>query len=77
MSLASIQNEIEKLELFERVTLIDVLWDSLDEERTKEIEAKWATESEDRIDSFERGELSAVDGPTILEELLSSQVHEG
>ena len=45
MSLASIQNEIEKLKPAERAALIDVLWESLDEERIKEIETKWAAES--------------------------------
>ncbi len=72
MSLASIQNEIEKLEPAERASLIDLLWESLDEQRIKEIEAKWAVESEDRIDAFERGELPAVDGPSALKELRSS-----
>ncbi len=72
MSLASIQNEIEKLEPAERAALIDVLWESLDEERIKEIETKWAVESEARIDAFERGELSVVDGPSAIEELRSS-----
>jgi len=72
MSLASIQNEIEKLAPAERAALIDVLWESLDEERITEIEAKWAAESEDRIDAFERGELAAVDGPSALEELRKS-----
>jgi len=72
MSLASIQNEIEKLEPAERAALIDVLWDSLDEERIKEIEATWAAESEDRIDAFEHGELPAVDGPSALKELRKS-----
>ena len=72
MSLASIQNEIEKLEPAERASLIDLLWESLDEQRIKEIEAKWAAESEDRIDAFERGELPAVDGPSALKELRSS-----
>ena len=72
MNLTSIQNEIRKLEPAERASLIDLLWDSLDEERIKEIEAKWAAESEDRIDAFERGELPAVDGPSALEELRSS-----
>ena len=52
--------------------LIDMLWESLDEARTKEIEAKWAAESEDRIDAYERGELTAVDGPSALQELRSS-----
>lgn len=72
MSLASIQNEIEKLEPAERASLIDLLWESLDEERTKEIEGKWAAESEDRINAFERGELPALDGLTALSELRSS-----
>ncbi len=52
--------------------LIDLLWESLDEARIREIETKWASESEDRIDAFERGELPAVDGPAALEELRSS-----
>jgi putative addiction module component (TIGR02574 family) len=72
MSLASIQNEIDKLDPTERAALIDVLWDSLDEERIKEIEAKWGAESEDRIDAFERGELTVVDGPSAIDELRSS-----
>jgi putative addiction module component (TIGR02574 family) len=72
MSIASIQSEIEKLAPAERASLIDLLSDSLDEEQIKEIEAKWTAESEDRIDAFERGELSAVDGPSALEELRSS-----
>lgn len=61
MSLTSIQSEIQKLEPAERASLIDLLWHSLDGEHVKEIEAKWATESEDRIDAFERGELILSD----------------
>lgn len=72
MSLTSIREEIKKLEPAERASLIDLLWESLDAEHVKEIEAKWAAESEDRIDAFERGELSAVDGLSALEELRSS-----
>ena len=72
MSLASIQTEIEKLEPAERAALIDVLWESLDENRIKEVQARWAAESEDRIDAFERGELAAVDGESALEELRKS-----
>ena len=48
--------------------LIDLLWESLDEARLSEIERKWASESEDRIDAFGRGELPAVDGPAALQE---------
>ena len=69
MSLASIQDQIKNLEPTERAALIDLLWESLDESRINEVEAKWAAESEDRIDAFERGELAAVDGPSALEEL--------
>ena len=72
MSLASIQKEIVQLNSRERAILIDLLWESLDEVRINEIEQKWASESEDRIDAFERGELPAVDGPTALQELRSS-----
>ena len=71
MSLADIQIEVQKLEPAERAALIDVLWESLDEARVKEVEAKWAAESEDRIDAFERGELPAVDGPSAMRELRS------
>ncbi len=72
MSLASIQKEVLQLDSNERAMLIDLLWESLDEERVKEIEERWATESEDRIDAFERGELTAVDGPSAIENLRSS-----
>ena len=72
MSLASIQNEIGQLNPQERAMLIDLLWESLDESRIREVEGKWAAESEDRIDAFEWGELSAVDGPSALRDLRSS-----
>ena len=72
MSLASIQKEVIQLDPTERAKLIDLLWESLDEARVKEIEAKWAAESEDRIDAYERGELPAVDGPAALQDLRSS-----
>ena len=72
MSLASIQDQIEELQPTERAALIDLLWESLDETRTNEIEARWAAESEDRIDAFERGELAAVDEPSALEQIRSS-----
>lgn len=52
--------------------LIDILWESLDEERIKEIEAKWAAEAEARIDAVDRGELETFDGPSALRELRSS-----
>jgi putative addiction module component (TIGR02574 family) len=72
MSLTSIQEEIVRLSSTERAMLIDILWESLDEQRVKEIEAKWAAESEDRIDAVDRGELQTVDGPSALQDLRSS-----
>ncbi|MGI9068918.1 MAG: addiction module protein [Pyrinomonadaceae bacterium] len=72
MSLASIQKEIVHLNSSERAMSIDLLWESLDEARISEIESKWASESEDRIDAYERGELPAVDGPAALRDLRSS-----
>ena len=72
MSFASIQDEITRLSSTERVRLIDLLWESLDEARVKEIEVNWAAESEERIDAVDRGELRTVDGPSALGELRSS-----
>ena len=72
MSFASIQDEITRLDSTERAKLIDILWESLDEAHIKEIETKWAAESEARIDAVDRGELETVDGPSALRELRSS-----
>jgi|SRR5947209_20392738 len=35
-------------------------------------QVQWAAESDDRIDAFERGELSAVDGLSAMKDLRSS-----
>jgi Putative addiction module component len=74
MSLASIEKELFQLTARERATLIDLLWASLDEASISEIEAQWASESEDRIAAYERGELASVDGPTALRELRLSLI---
>ena len=72
MSLTSIQEEIVLLSSVERAMLIDFLWESLDDERITEIEAKWAAESEERIDAVDRGELQTIDGSSALRDLRSS-----
>lgn len=72
MSLTSIQEEIARLSFAERVKLIDILLESLDEEVIKEIEANWAAESEERIDAVDRGELQTIDGPSALLDLRAS-----
>jgi putative addiction module component (TIGR02574 family) len=50
MSLASIKEQIARLSSTERAKLIDFLWESLDEDPMEDVEAKWAAESEERID---------------------------
>ncbi len=72
MSLTSIQEQIGQLSFVDRARLIDILWETLDENHVKEVEAKWAAESEERIDAVERGELPTVDGPSALRDLRSS-----
>ena len=72
MNLTSIQDEIVRLSSTERARLIDILWESLDEARIQEIEAKWAAESEDRIDAVDRGELQTIDRPSAIQDLRSS-----
>jgi len=69
MSLTSIQDEIARLSSAERAMLIDILWESLDEERVNDIEAKWAAESEERIDAVDQGDLQTVDGPSAVQQL--------
>jgi putative addiction module component (TIGR02574 family) len=72
MSLTSIQEKLVHLSSTERAMLIDFLWESLDENSVREIEAKWAAESEERIDAVDRGELETLDGPSALQQLRSS-----
>jgi len=72
MSLTSIQEEISHLSSAERAMLIDILWESLDEERINDIEAKWSAETEERIDAVDRGDLQTIDGPSALQHLRSS-----
>lgn len=72
MNLTSIQEEIIRLSSDDRAKLIDFLWDSIDGDRVKEIEAKWAAESEERIDAVDRGDMQTIDGPSALRELRSS-----
>jgi hypothetical protein len=60
MSLASIRKEILQLDSQERAMLIDLLWESLDDDRLKEIQAEWALQSEERNDACDRGELAAI-----------------
>ena len=63
---------MSKADFNERPMRIDALQERRNEELTTEIEAKWAAESEERIDAVNRGELRTVDGPSVLRDLRSS-----
>jgi putative addiction module component (TIGR02574 family) len=58
-----------KLSPFERAQLIDALWQSLDSAHQTEVDQAWLEESRDRLSAYQRGEIEAVDGKSILSEL--------
>ena len=58
-----------KLSPFERAQLIDTLWQSLDPAHQAEIDQAWLEESNDRLNAYQRGEIEAVDGESVLSEL--------
>ena len=69
MTLAAIQESVIQLPSNEKAALIDLLWDSLAQDAIAQTQERWALESEDRIDAFERGELSAVEGKGALDQI--------
>jgi|ERR1051326_11358 hypothetical protein len=68
---ASIQPELLRPNAVERVMLIELFWENLEEQRVKEIAARWAAESEDQIDAY--GDLPSVDGPWVLRSSLRNE----
>lgn len=66
-----LEREAMRLPPKDRALLADALLGSLDDEATREVEAAWTEEAESRLAAFRRGEVSAVDGPTVLQELRS------
>ena len=69
MTLSVLQESVLHLPANEKAALIDLLWDSLDREGVAQIQQRWGNESEGRIDAFDRGELSAVDGPGAIKDI--------
>ena len=53
----------------QRALLADTLLESLDDEASRKIESASIEEAESRLAAYERGELSALDGPAALREL--------
>ncbi|HTN71453.1 MAG TPA: addiction module protein [Methylomirabilota bacterium] len=52
-----------------RAKLADKLLHSLNQPRQREIDKLWADEVEDRIDSYERGEIKVVPGKAVFRAL--------
>jgi putative addiction module component (TIGR02574 family) len=61
----------EALELppIERAALVEELLSSFDFPARQEVDALWASEAEDRIDAYERGELRASPAEVVFDRL--------
>ncbi len=66
---ATEKSTLLRLPADERAEIAELLLRSFDAPDQPEIDAAWARESEDRIAAFERGEISAEDGPAAMAEL--------
>jgi putative addiction module component (TIGR02574 family) len=69
MSVTAIQEEILGLPATERARLIDVLWKSISAPEQQAREAAWGAESEQRIDAYDAGKLTARDAADVLADL--------
>ena len=65
----------EALELapIERAALVEELLSSFDFPARQEVDALWANEAEDRIDAYERRELSASPAEAVFDRLNREQ----
>ena len=59
MTTAEILESARKLALDEQLSLIDSLFDMLDQPDPV-VQAAWAAEAQDRLEAFERGDLPAA-----------------
>lgn len=66
MDRAILEREALRLPAHERALLADVLLGSLDDAAAREVELAWAQEAEARLAAFHRGEVAAVEGPSVL-----------
>ena len=53
----------------ERRRIAELLLDSVSTDSAEEIEASWVAEAVRRADELERGEVEALDGESVLEDL--------
>jgi putative addiction module component (TIGR02574 family) len=61
--------EALKLSPMERAELIESLLSSFEFRPRKNIDALWVKEAEDRIDAYDRGEISAVPADEVFTEI--------
>ena len=61
--------EALKLPPVERAELVENLLTSFEFRSRKKIDALWAEEAEDRIDAFERGEMTAIAAKDVFAEI--------
>ncbi len=61
--------EALKLPPVERAELVENLLTSFEFKSRKKIDALWAKEVEDRIDAFERGEMTAIPASDVFAEI--------
>jgi len=69
MDPAILEREALQLPAHQRALLADALLGSLDDEAARQVEAGWAKEAEARLAAYHRGEVAALDGPAVLQEL--------
>jgi putative addiction module component (TIGR02574 family) len=76
--MSALTKEIEDkalgLSAVERVCLAEKLLSSLDSPHQFSIDEKWAKESEDRIEAFDRGEIEASEASSVFERLENKHV---
>lgn len=71
MDQAILEQEALRLPARARALLAEALLESLDDDAVREIQTAWGEEAEARLGAFHRGEIKALDGPTVLRELRS------
>ena len=64
-----ILTEALKLPPVERAELVENLLTSFEFQSRKRMDALWAEEAEDRIDAFERGEMTAIPARDVFGEI--------
>ena len=69
MDEAILQKEALRLPSRERALLADALMVSLDDDKTREIEAEWVGEADDRLDAYRKGEMGSADGTGVLKSI--------